>query len=58
MDFQSQVIESIQEGVRTGGLAPVAASRPPETGTDDEMDYRRVDPDMGKLRSCGAGGAA
>ena len=35
VDFQSQVIESIQEGVRHGRTAPVVASRPPETGTDD-----------------------
>lgn len=53
VDFQSQVIEAIQEGESARGdlrqllrLSPVV-----KLELTTEMDYRRVDPDMGKLRT-------
>lgn len=53
VDFQSQVIESIQEGeTARAELRQLLRLSPASTlALTTEMDYRRVDPDMGKLRS-------
>ncbi|WHZ22001.1 MAG: CzcABC family efflux RND transporter, outer membrane protein [Nitrospira sp.] len=53
VDFQSQVIESIQEGESARAELRQLLRLSPATKLEltTEMDYRRVDPDMGKLRS-------
>jgi cobalt-zinc-cadmium efflux system outer membrane protein len=53
VDFQSQVIESIQEGESARADLRQLLRLSPATKLEltTEMDYRRVDPDMGKLRS-------
>ncbi|HMU30957.1 MAG TPA: TolC family protein [Nitrospira sp.] len=53
VDFQSQVIESIQEGesARADLRQLLRLSPASKLELTTEMDYRRVDPDMGKLRS-------
>ncbi len=53
VDFQSQVIESIQEGetARAELRQLLRLSPASKLELTTEMDYRRVDPDMGKLRS-------
>ncbi len=52
VDFQSQVIESIQEGesARADLRQLLRLSPASKLELTTEMDYRRVDPDMGKLR--------
>lgn len=53
VDFQSQVIEAIQEGESARAELRQLLRLSPATKLEltTEMDYRRVDPDMGKLRS-------
>ena len=53
VDFQSQVIEAIQEGESARGDLRQLLRLSPATKLEltTEMDYRRVDPDMGKLRT-------
>lgn len=53
VDFQSQVIESIQEGesARADLRQLLRLSPASKLELTTEMDYRRVDPDMNKLRS-------
>ncbi len=53
VDFQSQVIEAIQEGesARADLRQLLRLSPASKLELTTEMDYRRVDPDMGKLRS-------
>jgi cobalt-zinc-cadmium efflux system outer membrane protein len=53
VDFQSQVIEAIQEGESARGDLRQLLRLSPVTKLEltTEMDYRRVDPDMGKLRT-------
>jgi cobalt-zinc-cadmium efflux system outer membrane protein len=53
VDFQSQVIEAIQEGESARAELRQLLRLSPVTKLEltTEMDYRRVDPDMGKLRS-------
>ena len=53
VDFHSQVIEAIQEGESARGDLRQLLRLLPVTKLEltTEMDYRRVDPDMGKLRT-------
>lgn len=53
VDFQSQVIEAIQEGESARAELRQLLRLSPATKLEltTEMDYRRVDPDMGRLRS-------
>ena len=53
VDFQSQVIQSMQEGETARGDLRQLLRLSPATTLEltTEMDYRRVDPDIGKLRT-------
>ena len=53
VDFQAQVIEAIQEGesARADLRQLLRLSPASKLELTTEMDYRRVDPDMGRLRS-------
>ncbi|MCE9536119.1 MAG: hypothetical protein K8R65_06890, partial [Nitrospirae bacterium] len=53
VDFQSQVIQSLQEGESARGDLRLLLRLSPSTLLEltTELDFRRIDPDIGKLRT-------